>query len=296
MRAKHLVSVAIGLFAACLATSGWATEAALPEDVDGFTRAVAEKFRAALPQAQVTIEGPLTLMVSPPGKPSGTHTNLDRMWKFCQNNADRCVGALDDFVGRMAETATQVAPPPEPAAIRIVVRPTRDLEATLLQIRQASPDKPMPITGRLSGDMSWMMVLDMPQAVHSMSAHDLAKLGLTQDQAYVRGLANLAGELKPFAGAAPLPAGGRIGVISGNYYESSRLLLHDAWKDLADRMVGPLLVAVPGANIVLYGDGGWPNMQADLAAAAHRAALQNEKPLSTQLLKWTAAGWEPVTP
>ena len=58
----------------------------------------------------------------------------------------------------------------------------------------------------------------------------------------------------------------------------------------------PGVAALPDANLVLCGDGGWPDMPATLTIAAHRAALENQKPLSTQVLKWTPAGWEVVPP
>jgi uncharacterized protein YtpQ (UPF0354 family) len=164
------------------------------------------------------------------------------------------------------------------------------------EVHSVEGDKSDLVTGPLVGDFSWILVADMPQATRVINSEDLAKLGLTRDQALDLGRRNVLADLRPLSAVVQaLPADG-IGTIQGSFYESSRLCLHETWKELAAKMTGPLLVGAPGPDIVLYADGGRPHSLDALTTLVRYTAEHSQKPLSTQVFKWTEGGWIPAQP
>jgi uncharacterized protein YtpQ (UPF0354 family) len=83
---------------------------------------------------------------------------------------------------------------------------------------------------------------------------------------------------------------------AGDFYESSRMLLHDSWAEMAKKMNGHLVVAVPSRDFLIFGNGGGNGDRNVLSAFAHSVADQAPKPLSTTLFEWTPFGWRVVTP
>jgi hypothetical protein len=78
---------------------------------------------------------------------------------------------------------------------------------------------------------------------------------LSEDQAVTLAERNLAAALRPLGTVVhDLPPNG-IGTINGDFYDSSRLILHDDWAPLSLKLHGHLVVAVPANDVLLYGEG-----------------------------------------
>ncbi len=86
-----------------------------------------------------------------------------------------------------------------------------------------------------------------------------------------------------------------VGTIAGDYYESSRLSLHDDWSTIAAQMSGGLIAAVPSNDLVLYADAGQTNTVDAMATLAREMVRKSPRPLSATVFKWTKAGWELVS-
>jgi uncharacterized protein YtpQ (UPF0354 family) len=146
-----------------------------------------------------------------------------------------------------------------------------------------------------AGDLWLVCVADLPSSVRVLNRGDLEKLGLSKDEAIALGRQNVSASLRPLnAVTQPLPPQG-FGYIEDNEYESSRILLHGEWAELAATMKGDLIVAVPGDRLTVYGDSGRPQAVPAMAAFARYALDRMQRPISATLFRWTPSGWEPVT-
>jgi hypothetical protein len=142
--------------------------------------------------------------------------------------------------------------------------------------------------------LSVLLMADTGGTPRPVRAADLAGLGLSPSQAYATALRNVNDTWRPAEVAfARLPPRG-IGLVADSPYEASRLLRADDWPAIAARFGNALIVATPAAGVVLYADGSQPLAVSALAAVARDQFARAERPLSPQVLKWTANGWTVV--
>lgn len=83
---------------------------------------------------------------------------------------------------------------------------------------------------------------------------------------------------------------------SGNYFESSRLLLNDFWQEMSARSRLPIVVVAPATDTLLVACEPTPEELTKLRAMAEDVAHGAARPVSTLLLKWTANGWQELKP
>jgi uncharacterized protein YtpQ (UPF0354 family) len=122
------------------------------------------------------------------------------------------------------------------------------------------------------------------------------KLHLSEDEAVALAERNLTAALRPLGAVVhDLPPNG-IGIIDGDFYDSSRLLLHDDWGSLSLKMHGHLVVAVPANDVLLYGEGKDRVALGAIATFAAEAARRSQRPISVSLLNWVPGGWTIVAP
>jgi hypothetical protein len=257
---------------------------AIPKDVDGFTAALADRFASELPDAKVKVRGPLVLAVTIGGET--TQLPLDNAWEFCGRDRRKCAKFIKEFVTARAAMLTDPSTPVKATDVRAIVRDQIYID----EMRRAQAGKPdsagivRPLVGRL-----WLIcVIDHPNGVSTMGQHDLVALGLSEDQA----IRNLSATLKLLvADTKILPKWG-VKMAAGDFYEASRMLLHDDWAAMSKAAHGNLMVAVPETHILIYGDGGLNGDRAALRAVAEAYATQAPKPISPALYHWTETGWE----
>ncbi|MFO1059328.1 MAG: hypothetical protein U1E53_20470 [Dongiaceae bacterium] len=269
---------------------GWLPAAAAPPmDPAGFTAAVAEGFRRALPAARVTVSGPLLLSLELSTAPIGIE--LEPLLQRCRQDLPACDGAVEDYVRRMAATASEAAAPIRPEQLRVVVRSAAQVaEARRLA---GGVDVAQPVARPLAGDLWLLCVVDHPLGIETLTSGEAAKLGLGEAAAIALAERNVAAALPPAAVALPDPPRHGVVVLSGDFYASSRLLLHEQWAPLSRRLKGRLVVAAAGIDRLVYGEGG---DRAALAAIAARAAAEAQRPDPPTLLRWRPDGWDVVAP
>ena len=279
--------------AALISLPGFAMAAGIPKEEGAFTRYVADAFAREMPDAKIAIEGPLRLNIVVPSHPAAPHAvYLDTLAGGCDRDRRHCKSAIATFVTNMAALVKQESTPVQKSAIRAVLRTTDYVE----HARNAFPRKPQwqPIVRPLAGDVWVVCVLDLPTGIKILNAEDIAKLGLSADETVVLAKRNLIAALRPFDSVVHGFPDEAFGAVRGDYYEASRLLLHDEWAPLAKQATGSLIVAVPAIDVVLYGDSGRRQSVRAMSAVALDVASKAQRPISPTLFKWTQAGWEPI--
>jgi hypothetical protein len=257
----------------------------VPKGKSAFTEYVAEQFRREMGGAVVLVKGQLRLAIG------GMQANLDRIFGYCSQTATGCEREISNYVEGIAQAYKDRTAPPTRETVRVIVR-TREYVAAAWAAMPKDAQKLQP--RELAGGLVMLPVIDMPRTIRSATPADGDALGLSTDEVFELGLANLRAQLKPLMEVATVAQPGQIGHFSSDVYDSSRLALHESWSPLARAHGGKLIVAVPATNAVLYiGD------DAPVAIDAFRLLVKNvwartANPLSTELLRWTPTRWEVV--
>jgi hypothetical protein len=294
---RRSVLVAMAPFLAlALAGLAQAREKPIPKEVDKFTAYMAERFAKESPDAKVAIEGPLRLGVTL-AQNDDHSVYLNAPWDFCERDRRHCRREVDSFVTNMSGSLHETAPGVRDitlADIRVVVRGPGYVE----ELRQVGAGHPelMAVFRPVAGDLWMICVGDRPHGVQTLNHKDIARLGLTEDQTIALGLKNLATTLPSLAADTHVLKKMGLTFAAGDFYESSRMLLHEAWADMSRAMHGHLVVAVPESDVIIYGNGGGNGDREVLSPFAQTVAEKAPKPISVSLFQWTPTGWEVVTP
>jgi hypothetical protein len=274
------------LFLVACAWAGVAVAQDVPRDEAGFTDFVASELRKQITDANVVVKGPLTLGVG------GLQANLDRIFAFCSGNASGCMAQVDSYVKGAAETYRAQNAPPTKEAVRLVVRSAQYVETVR---SAASGPKPMQMQPRPFAEGLFILpVLDTPRTIRLMGEGDNGNLGLTADDVFDLGIANLRKELSPLMDVAQVAGHGQIGQLTGNSYNPSRLILLDSWAPLAQAQGGILIIALPATDAVFYIGEDTPDAIDALRTLAKRVLASAPSKLSGNLYRWRASGWERV--
>ena len=256
----------------------------VPKGKAAFTEYVAEQFRREMGTA-VVVKGPLRLAIG------GMQANLDRIFGYCSQAVTGCEREISNYVVGIAQANKDRTAPATREAVRVIVR-TREYVAAAWAAMPEDARKLQP--RELAGGLVMLPAIDMPRTIRSATLGHGDALGLSTDEVFALGLANLRTQLKPLMEVATVAKPGQIGHFSSDIYDSSRLALHESWSPLAKAHGGKLIVAVPATNAVLYiGD------DAPVAIDAFRLFVKSvwartANPLSTELFRWTPTRWEVV--
>jgi hypothetical protein len=267
--------------------------AEVPQDESGFTAYVAQAIAHALPEAKVAVEGPLMLTVSLPPNRGAFSVGLANVRSYCTQNAPGCAAAVATFAANSATTLRDAVAPIDKATIRAVIRTKAYLDDLR---RRPELSGSAPVARPLAGDLWVLGVVDRKAGVKILTTDDLAPLGLSEPDAITLATRNVAAALPPMTAAIhDLPPSG-VGYIAGNFYASSRMLLHDDWKELSRKLNGKLVVAVPAPEVLVYGEAKDRATLDAIGAMARDTASKAPRPISPSLFKWVAGGWEPIGP
>lgn len=270
----------------------WAREAPLPKDPDKFTDFMAGRFSEAVPGGKVKVAGPLRLSLT---LPDGGHTvYLDNVWHGCEADRRHCRKSIDAFVVNMTGAMKEETAEIKPGDIRAIVRTVEYAQ----QASTAAAGKPerAPIVRLVAGGLSMLCVADSPHGIRIVQHAELAKLHLTEDQLIALALKNTAASLPPLAEHTHELKKYGVKFAAGDFYESSRMLLHDQWAEMSKAMGGHLVIAVPTNDVLIYGNGASKDDRIPLVAFANMVIEKAQKPMSPTLYQWTETGWEVVKP
>ena len=278
----------------CLLTAPLqAREKPIPKDVERFTGFVGQTMAEAMPDIKVSVKGPLLLEMMVVGGP--VSVRLNAVWDFCGRDRRACRKQIDSYVATTSAMLHEAAEIKEirPADVRIMVRGSVYID-DMRRVAAANAEV-AGVFRPIAGDLWLICVADRPHGVQALSQKDIAKLGLSEEQTIALGLKNLAAALPNLAAETRVTKLG-LTFAAGDFYESSRILLHDSWAEMSRAMHGHLVVAVPATDVIIYGDGGGNGDRAVLTAFAQVVAEKAPKPISVSLFEWTSTGWQVVTP
>jgi hypothetical protein len=271
-----------------LAAMAAAHAQSVPLDDPGFTDAITEQFRTALPDEHVVVVSPQRLTIGNTGAVIG----LARLWQSCHAAPERCDAQSAIFVSGMTRSFKEMNKPPERAQVRLVLRSSATARELLEKSRGTGLN--LQVQPFADGIVS-VVVIDSPKSLRWASSHDLDALKL--DPAALRELAqaNTHAGMQPLVSVAPPAPKGKIGALEGtDAYTASRLLFPADWAPLAKAQGGVLIVAAPRPTTILYvGDDGTDSVDA-LRAIARDQAQHYPDSISGLLLRWTPDGWKPL--
>lgn len=281
-----ITKAGLALAAWALAGSLWAQP--FPRDEAGFTDHVAAAMRQELgPTATVVVKGPLTLGIG------DIQANLDRLYAFCLKSAEGCAKELPGYVKAVSDAARERNAPPDPKAVRLVLRTTQYVQQAGGAVPSASGSRALQPRPFAEG-LVLLPVLDSPRTLRMLTDKDNAALGLDEEGSFKLGMANLRATLKPLADVAPPAGPGKIGQLLGDAFNPSRMALLDSWAPLAAAQGGTLIVAVPATDALLYIGEDSPTAIDALRALVQQALGRVPNPLTSRLYRWSASGWLPV--
>jgi hypothetical protein len=259
----------------------------------GLAPRTAAALHDALPEDQVTIADPMTLKVRI-GDGSEFTVALDGLSRTCAGDQAGCANTIKDFAGKIALTIRGHDAPRGAAQLRAVVRDKAYADFLNDTMKKAKTPSAM-VYRPLAGDLVEICYFDTESAMSLASDVDIAKLGLDRDAALTLCEKNVHAALPNLATVAKLSKSD-VGVLSGDAYESSYVLFHDDWGPVAARLRHPLLVVVPQADVVVFAEETGPEVAQSLSQTSQDAMATAQRPISSQVLRWTQQGWQVAAP
>ena len=260
----------------------------VPLDDPGFTDAITEQFRTALPDEHVVVVAPQRLTIGN----TGAVVSLARLWQACRANPTGCDAQAAAFVAGTTKAFQEMNKPPERGQVRVALRSAATAQAYVASSRGTGLN--LQVQPFVTGMVAAVMI-DSPSSVRWASSHDLDALKLEPAALMELARANTHAGMQPLVSVAtPAPAG-KIGAIDGaDTYTASRLLFPSDWAPLAKAQGGVLVVAVPRPTTILYvGDDSAASLAALRSFARERAGRAPDA-IGDLLLRWTPEGWKTV--
>jgi hypothetical protein len=285
MRLALLILALLASLGPAGAQSLSARDRASPE---AFTAAMAAAIRAAYPGRNYAVAGPLTL------RAGDSQVNLDRVYLFCQRNPAGC----DDEARNLVARVRDMEGPPRgtvhsPAQLRLVVRARASVEE-LRRIAAGNPDWAVPVRP-FGADLWLVLAIDLPTTIQMANLATLRAMGLEEEEALARARLNTIQALPPLD-PAPFAGKPNLALVTGDPYDSSRLLDHAGLGALARAAGGWLVAGVPGDNALLLAGGGDDSAIAPLRQVMADLMKRARRPISAALFRWTPDGWQPLPP
>jgi uncharacterized protein YtpQ (UPF0354 family) len=251
-----------------------------------FTESAAGRVRAIAPQLGVRITGPLAFDIEGrPGSRGPLKVSLGRVWILCGKEPAGCDQEVDHFVAVLLRVGTSTAQLPERSQILPELRPRSYLDAMGAVATNV-------VVQPFIDDLVVLYVVDSPDSTRSLTASDVQALHLSSAEVAAIGRENLARHLAPHPLAIDAIRAGEVYVLgTGDFYESSRLLDEKNWAAIAARAPGPLVVAAPQNDIVIFVAGIDSDRLAGLRDVVRRGYEKAARPVSPNLYRWQEGGW-----
>jgi len=262
---------------------------------DAFTERVADEARRqpGLRGARVVERFKVTLTRS-----DGTEYQmyLDNLWLDCAQRPDAC----DDSIARAVRAGGEGQGTDDSFSkkenVRAVLKDPQWLAGAqrAFQEKATSPEKAKEseiVRRPFAAGLSVVYVFDLPDGMRIVNRGDMAQLKLDEAGLDALAVANLEAAL-PALQFDRVKTGSDIRVIhEGDSYEASRLILHHRWAAIGAQVKGDLLVAAPSRDFVYF-----TGSREDVAGlrALARGSDEQGHALTSTLLRWTPAGWEPL--
>jgi hypothetical protein len=260
----------------------------VPMDEAGFTTYMADRFRLAVPDCPVTVDGPLKLTIQL--RDDAMNCMLDRAHDYCQRQPGDITEWLDAYVEKMRAYIAGRNAPIDRTMLRVVVRDKDYIERSQKSLAEKGQEMAVE---PLTHDLVVVCYVDLPTAVRSATTRDFDVLGLTPAEALAQAKENRMAEIADFEESLE-DLEEDVGIIEGDIYLSSWFALPEAWSEIANRYEEDLLVAVPAFDTILTALDTGDEAIISLHQAAIDVAGDSEQPLSRDIYRWTEDGWDLV--
>ncbi len=130
-------------------------------------------------------------------------------------------------------------------------------------------------------------VIDSPESVSMISVDDLTASGLDQSALMEAAATNLAARRDNLG----IGGEGLFYLELDGYYESSFVLDADLWQQI-EAQIGPVLMALPSRDVVIFGPAEIDDVRAALVDLARQISDENGGITSAELFRFSGDGWE----
>jgi hypothetical protein len=269
------------------------TGQSLPLERRSFTNYVSDRLKTlaaedAQAKVEVTVIRPLAISLTAPSG-MAVETNLGDLHAHCVALEGRCVDAVERLTQAAFEAFGQATSPIERAMLRALVKPAayvRELEEIYKQRGLTIIAKPY------VGELWTLVVVHRATLVSVATSETLSNLGLDEASGLDLALKNTrALKGRVLDRAVPL-RGTRFEMLAEDEYESSRLLMHADWAEVAKARGGDLIVSVPAANSLIFGSIRNTDQIKDLRDIVLQEGRKARRFVSAQIFRWRADGWE----
>ena len=178
----------------------------------------------------------------------------------------------------------------EPTAAEIVPRIKHVNFLTAVKDLTAADPVSMPLTEPFAADLLITYAFDMGSEVRMFREIDRRRLALSLEQVRARSLENLQQQLGQVQQHSQPPV---LGLSVGNHLEACLLLIDDIWRNVAGRIPGDIVAAVPSRDVLVLTSSESNDGLALLRDIARR--VREQEPvhgLSEFLLTWRNGKWE----
>jgi len=219
---------------------------------------------------------------------TGLQINLERTLVRCRNVPASCTDETIHLVDEAVKIATRPSSPPASRSqLMAIVRPRSYLEAFPQEARGALLTEP------LTEDLVVIYMVDLGGSARGAREIDLTAAGVRRDELATVARKNLEASL-PRPPQKECSARNITMFATGNFYETSRLLLTDFWRDFAGKH--QLVVSAPSADALVVACDLNQRGLHDLATMTGDLFEKADRGVSKALLGWTGSGWKPQTP
>ena len=235
----------MGWLSSLLSAVSTRTDARLDPDV--FTSSMAERFRQAIPAADVEIVTRLTLTIN--GADGQHQVFLDNIYAGIANEPDPMQqgAAVESWLASMLSIASS-----DGGAAEDVVPVLKSEDWFKSLPSRSDGTRPAHRTEALNRHLTLIYAVDTPQQVSFVEASWFEERDIAADGLRRRAVDNLRGKLP---GLEVQRGGGLNMVVAGGYYESSVLLFDDFWAREVGRLRGDPVIAVPARDVLVFADG-----------------------------------------
>jgi len=156
--------------------------------------------------------------------------------------------------------------------------------------RDAGPPSAL-IKRRFVGTLWTVYVEDSAESMRMIMDSDLEDLKLDADRLHALAIKNMQREFPkiPYIAIDEMP--NTWVVNAGDSYDAARMVLHEQWNPLAAEVDGELILAVPKRDFAVFTSTASPNAIRALRQFAEQAAQSDAYALTSELFRWTPAGW-----
>jgi hypothetical protein len=222
--------------------------------------------------------------------------SLDNLRVACGADPDGCQAAVGNYARVAVSTVRSVRAQTKPSReqVRVQLKPASYLAEVEQAVAEGPADRQADNTvvhRPFVADLHAFYVVNRPGSIALLNKGTQRELGILDADLYSLALVNLYRAL----GTIPIePLEGIDGlyvVEVGDSYEAARLVLHEAWKPVADKLPGDLIVCAPSRDTVLVAGSDSTEALMTMEKMARAMVEAEAYALSATMLRWTPERW-----